>query len=395
MSLRDLAVSREERPESRVARAGGRHTGLSEAAARSDDQLLRHAVELVEDPLVGWSLDHLDLVADTGIRGHRATVRVRVLFSERTYQERMREAIEAAVRPLPGIRALDLELLPLVDGERASLARRLRERHRRPGGLGSRTRVYAVGSGKGGVGKSTITANLAVALARTGQRVAVLDADVWGYSVPQLFGLHEAPVALKGLMLPPAAHGVSLMSIGFLVPSEEPVVWRGPMLQKALEQLLNDVYWGDPDVLLVDLPPGTGDVPLSVLELVPDAALLLVTTPQPAATSVAARIGRMALDSRMPLAGVVENMTGSVFGTGGGAELARALGTSQLGQIPLDEELRRAGDEGTPLTAGQPTGPTASALSGIAAALPQTRRSLAGRPLPLFVTGQRGAEGNA
>ncbi|WP_238384728.1 Mrp/NBP35 family ATP-binding protein [Segeticoccus rhizosphaerae] len=319
---------------------------------------------------------------------HRATVRVWVLLSERTYQERLRDVIEVAVRPLPGVRALDLELTPLTDAARANLARRLRESHGRPGALGSRTRIYAVGSGKGGVGKSTVTANLAVALARTGQKVAVLDADVWGYSVPQLFGLHEAPVALQGLMLPPAAHGVSLMSIGFFVSPDEPVVWRGPMLQKALEQLLDDVYWGDPDVLLVDLPPGTGDVPLSVLQLLPDAALLLVTTPQAAATTVAARIGRMALDSRMPLAGVVENMTGSVFGSGGGAELAKTLGTTLLGQIPLDEDLRRGGDDGIPLVAADPIGTTASVLTATAAALPQTRRSLAGRSLPLFVTSQ-------
>ncbi len=356
---------------------------------------LREAVGGVADPFVGWTLDHLDLVEEATLHRHRAVVRLRVLLSDRGYQERLRDAVEAAVRPLPDVRSLDLELVPLADGERANLARSLRERHVRPGAFGSHTRVYAVGSGKGGVGKSTVTANLAVALARAGQRVAVLDADVWGYSVPQLFGLQEAPVALKGLMLPPSAHGVSLMSIGFFVSPDEPVIWRGPMLQKALEQLLDDVYWGDPDVLLVDLPPGTGDVPLSVLELLPDAALLMVTTPQVAATSVAARIGRMALDSRMPLAGVVENMTGSVFGSGGGEQLARTLGTSLLGQVPLDEGLRRAGDDGVPLVAADPASASATALSAAAAALPVTRRSLAGRHLPLFVSSSGGADGGA
>ena len=172
--------------------------------------------------------------------------------------------------------------------------------------------------------------NLAVALARSGQGVGVLDADVWGYSVPQLFGVRERPVAVKGMMLPVTAHDVRLMSIGFFVEDGEPVVWRGPMLQKAIEQFLDDVYWGSLDVLLIDLPPGTGDVPLTILELLPTAALLVVTTPQKAAEQVAARAGRMALDARMPLAGVVENMTGGAFGVGGGARLAEQLGTPLL-----------------------------------------------------------------
>ncbi len=347
---------------------------------------LRETVGQVAEPFTGWPLDELGLVEDASVRGRHVTVKVGVLLSARGYQERLRDAIEAAVRPLAGVHALDLELVPPTDGTRANLARRMREACPRPGGIGSPTQVYAVGSGKGGVGKSTVTANLAVALARTGKRVAVLDADVWGYSIPHLFGLREAPIALKGLMLPPAAHGVTLMSIGFFVSEDEPVVWRGPMLQKALEQLLQDVCWGNPDVLLVDLPPGTGDVPLSVLELLPDAALLLVSTPQRAATTVAARIGRMAADSRMPLAGVVENMSGSVFGSGGGQDLAESLDTTLLGQIPLDESLRVADDEGVPLMATDPHCATSAALASTAAALPRTRRSLAGRSLPLFVT---------
>ncbi len=355
---------------------------------------LAETVAGVADPLVGRSLGDLDLVDNVTVHRHRADVRVRVLLSDRDYQEALRSAVEDAVRPIPGIRGLRLELTPMTDGDRAGLAHRLRSRYGRPGALGSHTRVYAVGSGKGGVGKSSITANLAVALAKSGQRVAVLDADVWGYSVPQLFGLHTAPVALKGLMLPPAAHDVSLMSIGFFVSEEEPVIWRGPMLHKALEQLLDDVCWGDPDVLLVDLPPGTGDVPLTVLELLPDAALLLVSTPQRAATSVAARIGRMAQDSKMPIAGVVENMTGSVFGTGGGDELAVALGTSLLGRVPLDEQLRQAGDDGTPLQVSCPESPAAAAIASIAASLPAVRRSLAGRSLPLSVTSPSGAAGH-
>jgi ATP-binding protein involved in chromosome partitioning len=252
-----------------------------------------------------------------------------------------------------------------------------------------------VASGKGGVGKSTVAANLAVALAQRGKRVGVLDADVWGWSVPQLFGVRHPPVALKGLMLPLQAHGVSLMSVGFLVTGDEPVVWRGPMLHKAIEQFLGDVHWGDLDVLLIDLPPGTGDVTLTLLELLPDAQLLAVTTPQVAAQAVAARVGRMALDARMPVAGVIENMSTLVcstcetrtplFGEGGGERLAEGLGTTLLGQVPLDLSLRVAGDRGVPAVVATPDAHSAVELRRIAAELPVVRRSLVGRVLPLSV----------
>jgi ATP-binding protein involved in chromosome partitioning len=281
----------------------------------------------------------------------------------------------------------------LSERERLALAGRLRGGDRPQ--LDGATQVYAVASGKGGVGKSTVAANLAVALARTGKRVGLLDADVWGYSVPQLFGIRRNPVALSGLMLPIEAHGVRLMSVGFFVDDGEPVVWRGPMLHKALEQFLYDVHWGEIDVLLIDLPPGTGDVTLSLLELVPQAGLLAVTTPQPAAQVVASRVGRMAADMRMPIVGVVENMSALVcggcgehtalFGSGGGARLADDLGTELLGRIPLDAELRAAGDEGIPVVIQRPEAPSAAALSQIAVRLPEVRRPLAGIPLPLTV----------
>jgi ATP-binding protein involved in chromosome partitioning len=257
-------------------------------------------------------------------------------------------------------------------------------------------RIYAVASGKGGVGKSSVTANLAVALADQGLAVGLLDADVWGYSVPHLFGTHRAPVALSGIMFPVEAHGVRLMSTGFLVPEDEPVIWRGPMLHKALEQFLADVHWGDLDVLLLDLPPGTGDITLSLLELVPTAALLAVTTPQPAARTVASRVGRMAKDARMPIAGVVENMSSAVceacghgtalFGSGGGQQLADELGAPLLAQVPLDVALRIAGDDGVPVVRRDPTAPSAQVLRQLAADLPTVRRSLVGVPLPLSVS---------
>ena len=256
-------------------------------------------------------------------------------------------------------------------------------------------RVYAIASGKGGVGKSTVTANLAVALAAQGERVGVLDADVWGYSMPQLFGVRRNPVVLGELMLPVPAHGVGLMSTGFFVNEEQPVVWRGPMLHKALQQFVTDTYWGGLDALLVDLPPGTGDATLSLLEFLPDTVLLAVTTPQRTATVVAARVARMAAETGVPLAGVIENMTASVcgscgehtsvFGTGGGAQLAEEAGAPLLGQVPLDVEAREAGDRGVPVVVDAPGSASARELTRIATVLPRPQRSLAGRALPLSV----------
>jgi ATP-binding protein involved in chromosome partitioning len=244
--------------------------------------------------------------------------------------------------------------------------------------------VYAVASGKGGVGKSTLSANLAAALAATGQRVGLIDADVWGYSVPHLFGVRRSPVALNGLMFPVDAHGVALMSVGFFVDDDRPVVWRGPMLHKALEQFLGDVHWGELDVLVLDLPPGTGDIQLSLLELVPQVQVVVVTTPQPAADQVAVRVGRMAADVRVPVAGVIENMTG-LFGSGGGRRVADALSVPLVGQVPFDPDVATAGDSGVPAVLALRDSPGATELRRIASSLPVARASLAGRPLPLSV----------
>ena len=256
-----------------------------------------------------------------------------------------------------------------------------RDRPPLTGGLGvGGTRIYAVASGKGGVGKSTVTANLAVALAATGKRVGLLDADVWGYSMPHLFGVRRAPVVLGELMLPVPAHGVALMSIGFFVHEDQPVVWRGPMLHKALEQFVTDTYWGDLDALLVDLPPGTGDATLSLLELLPDTALLAVTTPQTAARVVATRVARMAAETGVPARrGRREHVRRpsarpagqtAMFGTGGGAQLADETGAPLLGQVPLDVALREAGDRGVPVVVAAPGAGSARELTRIAAALP-------------------------
>jgi ATP-binding protein involved in chromosome partitioning len=363
-------------------------------------QRVTEVVGDVVDPVLGRPLGELGLVGDVVVDRGRLTVAVRRVTDttdarDRDLHDRVADAVRS-VTDARGVFDVRVDLVPMDDAARQDLSHRLRQSHRRPGGLGDSTAVYAVGSGKGGVGKSTLTANLAVALSRQGRRVGVLDADVWGYSMPQLFGVREAPVAVKGIMLPVDAQGIALMSVGFFVGDDEPVVWRGPMLHKALEQFLDDVYWGDLDVLLVDLPPGTGDVTLSVVELLPDAAMLVATTPQTAAEQVAARVGRMAADARMPLAGVVENMSGTVcphcgettpaFGAGGGQRLASTLDTTLLGQVPLDPALCAAGDDGVPLVLSDPTSATARELARIADSLPAVRRSMVGKSLPLFVS---------
>jgi ATP-binding protein involved in chromosome partitioning len=355
---------------------------------------IRAAVGAVLEPEIGRPLAELGLLGEvSGGLGGRLRVSVALITRDHPSFDLLRNTVATAASGVAGARRVEVEFSNLGARARIELAEKLRT-GTRP--VRATPRIYAVASGKGGVGKSTITANLAAALAAAGQRVGVLDADVWGYSVPQLFGIRRNPVALGGLMLPIRAHGVALMSTGFFVAEETPVVWRGPMLHKALAQFLTDVYWGELDVLLLDLPPGTGDITLSLLELVPDAALLAVTTPQLAARTVASRVARMAREAGMPIAGVVENMTAAVcagcgdatalFGSGGGAALAGQTGAPLLGQIPVDIELRAAGDRGIPVVAAAPTAASARELTRIATALPVVQRSLLHRSLPLFVT---------
>ncbi len=360
---------------------------------------VRSAVGGVEDPELKMSLLEAGMVGSVEIGRHGLVrVAVRLTTPSCPMKERLVADVTAAVDGLPGVSRVEVSLEAMNEGERLRLAGKLRG-GRTEGthqfGDGSTTNVYAVASGKGGVGKSSITANLAVALAQQGQRVGVLDADVWGYSIPHLFGVRRSPVALKGMMLPVEAHGVALMSVGFFVEEDEPVVWRGPMLHKALEQFLTDVHWGELDTLLLDLPPGTGDVTMTLLDLIPDAQLLAVTTPQLAAQVVAARVGRMARDARMPIAGVVENMSTMVcpscdertplFGEGGGARLADAIDAPLLGRVPLDLPLRTSGDLGVPAMVGAPTAASVTEIRRIAQDLPVVRRSLVGRSLPLSV----------
>jgi ATP-binding protein involved in chromosome partitioning len=270
-----------------------------------------------------------------------------------------------------------------------------------------KTTVIAVASGKGGVGKSTVTTNLATALAAEGHRVGILDADVWGFSVPRMMGVSGQPVAFNNMILPLESHGVRIISMGFFVPEEQPVIWRGPMLHKAIQQFLGDVYWGELEFLFVDLPPGTGDVSISLASFLPGAQMLVVTTPQEAARKVAERAGKMAERTNMRPVGVVENMSWFVcphcgertlvFGEGGGREAADTLGVSLIGQIPLYPPLREGGDSGTPIVLSDTQAPASQALIEAARDLAQATRSIVGKPLQLTVApgGGQGAGGHA
>ena len=368
------------------------------ARTAPDEAAVRSVLEGVTDPQLGMTIGDLGLLDEIVVgRGGRVRVGLSRPEPEGPDAAALRTAVEAAVREVDGVSRVEVVVTTMAERRRAELADLLRRRSAtRTGELGGGSaRVYAIASGKGGVGKSTVTANLAASLAARGQRVGVLDADVWGHSIPQLFGVGGNPAVVGGVMLPHRAHGVALMSVGFLVPEGQPIVWRGPMLHKALEQFLTDVAWGELDVLLLDLPPGTGDITMSLLELVPDASLVAVTTPQKAARDVAARVITMAREAGMPVAGVVENMSASicdhcghgsaVFGSGGGEELADLAGAPLLGRVPLDVAAREHADAGVPVVVADPGAPSAVELAAVASRLPVRRRSLLHRSLPLSV----------
>ncbi len=266
------------------------------------------------------------------------------------------EQVQREVGSLEGVAEVTLAFDVMTPEERTALTQKLRGAvsGRSQGlSLDAATRVLAVCSGKGGVGKSTVTANLAVVLAAAGRSVGILDADIYGHSIPHLLGISQRPVVVDKMIVPPVKDDVKLMSIGFFLDDNQPVMWRGPMLHRALEQFLQDVHWGELDVLVVDMPPGTGDVAISLGQLLPRAEVIVVTTPQPAAQEVASRAATMAQKTSMRIAGVVENMSGDVFGTGGGERLALELGVPLLGTIPLDPRIREAGDAGQPLVTAE------------------------------------------
>jgi ATP-binding protein involved in chromosome partitioning len=283
--------------------------------------------------------------------------------------------VAQAVRELDGVTGVNISFDVLSDQEKASLSRKLGRQNGLPdGALAQVSNVICIGSGKGGVGKSSVTANIAAALAAQGKKVGVLDADVWGYSQPRMLGLGaERPrVNAERKLVPLTAHdGIKVMSIGFFVEQDAAVVWRGPMLHKALQQFLEDVEWGELDYLLIDLPPGTGDVSMTLAQLLPQSKFLIVTTPQPVAQKVARRSAEMAGKLKLEIAGVIENMSGfvtpdgerfQIFGEGGGQLLAEELEVPLLAKIPLTMGLREQSDSGTPLVFANPDDPAAQAL---------------------------------
>jgi ATP-binding protein involved in chromosome partitioning len=332
----------------------------------------------VPEPLLHRPLGELGLAGPVRVDGTRVDVTVLLLVEDHPAIDELDARVIDAIGALDGVRDVTIHHSVLDPERRTVLVDELTAGRVGFGEAGSRTRVLLISSGKGGVGKSSVTVNLSIALARMGRQVAVVDADVWGFSIPAMLGIDNPPTLVDNRMiLPPVAYGVTCASIGFFVAEDQPVVWRGPMLHKALEQFLTDFYWGEPDYLVVDMPPGTGDIAISLAGFLPSAEAYVVTTPQPAAQRVAQRAGLMFQSShvKIPVRGVIENMswfTGDdgtryeLFGAGGGEQLAERLGVPLIGQVPLVPELRAGGDEGRPIMATDPTGETAAAFQSLA-----------------------------
>jgi ATP-binding protein involved in chromosome partitioning len=347
------------------------------------DEIMR-ALEGVIDPELRRPVTELDMVRDIEIDGGDVRVTIALTVAGCPLRDSFRDQVTEVMRNVPGVERVALGFDVMTAEERQALTTKLRggvQQRSKGLSLDAATRVIAVCSGKGGVGKSTLAANLALAFAQQGKEVGVLDADVYGHSIPHILGIHQKPVLVDKMIVPPVKHELKLMSIGFFLDDNQPVMWRGPMLHRALEQFLSDVHWGDLDVLVVDMPPGTGDVAISLGQLLPRAETLVVTTPQPAAQEVASRAGVMAQKTGMRLVGVVENMTGDVFGSGGGERLAAELGVPLLGQVPLDPLVRECGDAGEPVVATAPDAESAVELRRIAEAVLALERGSIVKPL--------------
>jgi len=347
------------------------------------------ALEGVIDPELRRPVTELDMVRDITVDDGGVVVTIALTVAGCPLRSSFEEQVERVLMPLQGVESVELQFDVMSPDERAALTAKLRgARNERSRGISvdAATRVIAVASGKGGVGKSSLTANLAAAFAQRGERTGILDADVYGHSIPHLLGIRQRPVLVDRMIVPPVKHDLHLMSIGFFLDDNAPVMWRGPMLHRALEQFLSDVHWPKLDVLLVDMPPGTGDVSISLGQLLPRAEVVVVTTPQPLAREVASRAAEMARKTNMRLLGVVENMRGDVFGSGGGELLADELGVPLLGAVPLDSALRECGDRGVPLLDAEPDSDAAQAIRAIADAIAATARE-AGigivKPLPV------------
>jgi len=367
------------------------------------DQVSR-ALAGVNDPEIHRPITDLGMVKNIEISPD-GTVRVDVFLTVAgcPLRETITRDVTAAVSALEGVSRVRVELDVMSEEQRKALQTQLRGGQAAPeipfSQPTSLTRVFAVASGKGGVGKSSVTVNLAAALATTGLSVGLADVDIYGHSVPRMMGVTGRPTQVEKMIMPPSAHGVKVISIGMFKEGNSPVVWRGPMLHRALQQFLADVYWGDLDFLLLDLPPGTGDMAISVAQMLPSAELLVVTTPQLAAAEVAERAGAVSMQTHQRIAGVIENMSylvcphcgehTDIFGSGGGETVAAALTritgaqVPLLGQVPMDTRLREGADAGQPLVLTDPSSPAAAALSKIAEGLASRARGLAGRSLPL------------
>ncbi|NKE56558.1 Mrp/NBP35 family ATP-binding protein [Lentzea sp. PSKA42] len=369
---------------------------------------VRKALSGVQDPEIRRPITEIGMVKDVEVGSDGAVVvGVFLTVAGCPMRDKITKDVTEAVQALDGVSSVRVDLDVMSDAQRTELRKTLRGGAEEPvipfAQPGSLTRVYCVASGKGGVGKSSVTVNLAVAMAARGLSVGIVDADIYGHSIPRMLGADGRPTQVEKMIMPPQSHGVKVISIGMFTPGNTPVVWRGPMLHRALQQFLADVFWGDLDVLLLDLPPGTGDVAISVAQLVPNAEILVVTTPQQAAAEVAERAGSIALQTRQRVAGVIENMSwlempdGSrmeVFGSGGGQAVAESLSKTigsevpLLGQVPLDPRLRETGDSGTPIVKAVPESAAAKVLLDVATKLSVRSRGLAGRLLNVSPAGR-------
>jgi ATP-binding protein involved in chromosome partitioning len=353
------------------------------------------ALRPVQDPEIRQSIVDLDMVSEVEISDSALTVTVLLTIAGCPMRTEITNRVTAALTPIAGSRAINVTLGTMSDEQRTALGARLRGNGAAHPNAGtapqghahgpsvampfmepeSRTRVILMSSGKGGVGKSSVSVNVAVALAQLGQQVGILDADIYGFSVPKMMNIQGEPVVIEGMIMPPVAYDVSVVSAGYFVPEDQALVWRGPMLHKLLEQFLTDVHWGEPNFLILDMPPGTGDISLSIAQYLPRAEVIIVTTPNAAAQRVAQRMAAMADKVNLRVTGVIENMswfTGNdgekyeLFGNGGGADLAEKLGVPLVGQIPLVSEIRAGGDVGMPIVVSDPDSEAAKSYRMIA-----------------------------
>ena len=361
----------------------------------TDTEQVLQALQPVQDPELHRSIVDLGMVRNISIDDTTVEVEIALTIAGCPMRTTIEQSVTEAISGLDDRLQTRISFGVMTDEERARVTEVVHGRPSETAGSQpahghaegrlipfaqpeSRTRVLLIASGKGGVGKSSVTTNLAIALARGGKQVGVVDADVWGFSIPRMLGIDRLPTIIDELLIPPEQHGVKAISMGFFAKEDQPVIWRGPMLHKALEQFLTDVYWDDPDYLLIDLPPGTGDIALSLAQFLPRSELYVVTTPQPAAQKVAQRAAFMAENVNLAVKGVIENMswfTGDdgkqyfLFGSGGGKDLADRLDVPLIGQIPFTIELREGSDQGDPLMAAQPESEAGKIFSQMAATI--------------------------